>query len=53
MFQLFYEVAILWQAITGEAIQPDISYLEQVFQLFDIDQDQAITFTDYQVLFEE
>jgi len=44
---------MLWKTITGEIINIDTGYLEEVFNFFDIDQDQAITFEDYQVLFEE
>jgi|JI6StandDraft_1071083.scaffolds.fasta_scaffold08832_11 hypothetical protein len=44
---------MLWKTITGEIINLDTGYLEEVFNFFDLDQDQAITFEDYQVLFEE
>lgn len=53
MYQVFYEIAMLWKTITGEIINISTGYLEEVFNFFDIDQDQAITFEDYQVLFEE
>lgn len=53
MYQLFYDIAMLWKTITGEVISLHPGYLEEVFNFFDIDEDQAITFDDYQILFEE
>jgi hypothetical protein len=51
MYQVFYEIAMMWKTITGEIVTISTGYLEEVFNFFDIDQDQAITFEDYQVLF--
>jgi hypothetical protein len=53
MYQLFYDIAMLWKTITGEVVSLHPGYLEEVFNFFDLDEDQAITFDDYQILFEE
>ena len=53
LHQLFSEIALMWNAITGEVVTPRREYVQQIFSLFDLDQDETITFEDYQVFFSE
>ena len=39
MWELFYEISMLWNALTGEIINPKKQYLEEIFNFFYSDQD--------------
>lgn len=44
---LFEEISILWNALTGEIVQPKAKYIEELFSILDVDQDDVITFQEY------
>ena len=47
MGELFEEISIVWNALTGEIVQPKRKYIEEMFTILDVDQDEAITFQEY------
>ena len=44
--ELFQEISVVWNALTGEIVTPKRKYIEELFNTFDVDQDQAITFSE-------
>ena len=44
--ELFQEISVVWNALTGEIVTPKRRYIEELFNTFDVDQDQAITFNE-------
>lgn len=45
--ELFQEISVVWNALTGEIVTPRRRYIEELFNTFDVDQDQVITFNEY------
>lgn len=45
--ELFQEISVVWNALTGEIVTPKRRYIEELFNTFDVDQDQVITFNEY------
>lgn len=43
---LFEEISIVWNALTGEIVQPKKKYIEELFSILDVDQDEVITFQE-------
>ena len=43
---LFQEISVVWNALTGEIVTPKRKYIEELFHTFDVDQDQSITFQE-------
>lgn len=44
---LFQELSVLWNALTGEIVKPKRKYIEELFNTLDVDQDETITFHEY------
>jgi hypothetical protein len=44
--ELFQEISVVWNALTGEIVTPRRRYMEELFNTFDVDQDQTITFRE-------
>ena len=44
--ELFQEISVVWNSLTGEIVLPKKKYVEELFNLFDVDQDQTITFSE-------
>ena len=37
---------MVWNALTGEIVQPKKKYIEELFSILDVDQDEVITFQE-------
>jgi Ca2+-binding EF-hand superfamily protein len=46
LVDVFQEISVVWNALTGEIIAPKKKYIEELFNIFDIDQDELITFQE-------
>lgn len=45
--ELFQQISIVWNTLTGEIVMPKRKYVQELFNTFDVDQDQSITFHEY------
>lgn len=45
---LFEEISMVWNILTGDIVQAKAKYIEELFNILDVDQDDVITFQEYQ-----